>query len=224
MFKNWNLFEKIWLAFFSLFAIYITIKTEDSLLNFTALITGILCVVLAAKGSLWTYIYGMVNSFTYAYVSYENGLFGDMGLNLYFFVPMNIIGYIMWKNKMNESTVLMRKLTIKILFLTIIASAIGCFLLGYYLSKIQGQNTPYMDATTNVLSIVATFLMVLRYKEQWLLYIVLNIVTIAMWFIRWQAGSGDGPMMVLMWVAFLINAVYGYYKWHQGAKLSKELV
>ena len=81
-----------------------------------------------------------------------------------------------------------------------------------------------MDATTNVFSIVATFLMVLRYKEQWLLYIILNVVTIAMWCIRWQAGSGDGSMMVLMWVAFLINSVYGYYKWHQGAKISKELV
>ena len=90
--------------------------------------------------------------------------------------------------------------------------------LGLLLRLNPNQNTPFIDATTNVLSVVATFLMMWRYKEQWLLYIVLNIVTIVMWTLRLMAGAESGNVMVLMWSLFLLNAVFGYWRWHMGAK------
>jgi nicotinamide mononucleotide transporter len=99
--------------------------------------------------------------------------------------------------------------------LLICAVSIG--VLGFALSHIKTQNTPYIDATSTVLSIVATFLMMWRYKEQWILYIVLNIVTIVMWAIRMANGSTDGAIMILMWTAFLVNAVYGYMIWRKGS-------
>ena len=223
MFKNWNLFEIIWLAFFSLIAVFLTLFYKSSFLDFFTMITGILCVVLAAKGALWTYIWGTFNTITYAYISFENGLYGDMGLNLYFFLPMNVIGFFMWKGQLYNKIVLMRSLSLKNLFLTVLFTTVGIWITGYLLSSVEGQNTPYIDATTNGLSIAATFLMVLRFKEQWLLYVVLNIVTIWMWAIRLINGSEDGPLMILMWSAFLVNAVYGYYNWTKGAKLTMEL-
>jgi nicotinamide mononucleotide transporter len=69
-----------------------------------------------------------------------------------------------------------------------------------------------------VLSVVATFLMMWRYKEQWLLYILLNIVTIGMWFLRFRAGGAAGDLMILMWSLFLLNALFGYWRWHVGTK------
>ncbi|MCP3923779.1 MAG: nicotinamide mononucleotide transporter [Desulfobacterales bacterium] len=228
MLKNWNLFEIVWLSVFSTIAIIITVITQDpnveflttdSLISFFALITGILCVVLAAKGSLWTYIYGMFATFSYAYVAYQNNLFGEVGLNLIFFTPMNVVGFVMWKKKMNEqsSTVKMRGLSIRNKIITLLICITSTLILGRLLQMIPEQNTPYIDATTNVLSVVATILMVLRFKEQWLLYITLNIVTIMMWYLRYINGSSDGPIMVVMWIAFLVNAVYGYYKWNKNA-------
>jgi nicotinamide mononucleotide transporter len=59
--------------------------------------------------------------------------------------------------------------------------------------------------------------MVRRYREQWLCYITLNILSVIMWSIRWANNSPDGPLMVLMWSAYLINAFYGMYKWTKGA-------
>ncbi|MNO03121.1 Nicotinamide riboside transporter PnuC [compost metagenome] len=60
--------------------------------------------------------------------------------------------------------------------------------------------------------------MVRRFKEQWLVYIVLNMFTVLLWVIRTLEGSGEGQLMIIMWSAYLINAVYGYYNWSQGAK------
>jgi nicotinamide mononucleotide transporter len=102
--------------------------------------------------------------------------------------------------------------------LVALGCVIGVLAMGFGLSLIPGQNTPYIDATTNVLSIVATILMVRRFREQWLLYIVLNIFTIAMWTIRSINGSPDGAMMIVMWSAYLVNAVYGFIVWNHGAR------
>jgi len=219
--KNWKMYEIIWLVLFSGIAIVLSVISKDSVFNFSVFLTGVLCVVLAAKGNIWTYIFGMYNTLGYAYLAYSNGLFGEMGLNLLFFVPMNIIGYILWKKHISNKVVQMRKLKIiatSLIFAACVASSVG---MGYLLSLIPGQNTPYIDATTNVLSIVATFLMISRYKEQWLLYITLNILTIIMWTIRLQNGSPEGMIMIVMWSAYFVNSLYGYYTWSMGAKTTR---
>jgi nicotinamide mononucleotide transporter len=221
--KNWNLYEIIWLVVFSVVAIVITVIAKDTWFGFSVFITGVLCVILAAKGDIWTYLFGTYNTFAYAYLAYTNGLLGEMGLNLFFFAPMNIIGFIMWKKRMNGDTVEMRGMKIKGLILTTVSCILGSLVIGFGLSLIPTQNTPYIDATTNVLSIVATFLMVWRYKEQWLVYIALNLFTILMWIIRVLNGSSDGAMMIVMWSAYLVNSVYGYYNWSKGIGQGQEM-
>jgi nicotinamide mononucleotide transporter len=221
--NNWNIYELIWLAVFSVVAIILTIGMKDTWFGFSVFITGVLCVVLAAKGNIWTYYFGIYNTFAYAYLAYTNGLLGEMGLNLFFFAPMNIIGLLMWKKRMNGNTVAMRGMKIRGLLLTAVICVVGSLAMGFGLSLISAQNTPYIDAATNVLSIVATFLMVWRYKEQWLVYIVLNLFTVLMWIIRANNGSPDGVMMIVMWSAYLVNAVYGYYNWNKGVGQNQEV-
>ena len=110
--KNWKTFELIWIGVFVLIGTIITINTRDSLFNYFILLTGILCVVFAAKGNIWTYFFGIINSLAYALTAYKNGLFGEVGLNLLFYVPMNIYGFFMWKNFMSYSVVIMKGLSI----------------------------------------------------------------------------------------------------------------
>ncbi len=215
--KNWRVFELVWLATFSVVAIIITVLSHDTLFGFSVFFTGIICVVLAAKGHIATYLFGMYNTLGYAYLSWVNHLNGEMALNLCFFVPMNVVGYFMWKNRLDGVIVQMRGLPVKILLLVIAVCAIGSAGLGFSLAQIPAQNTPYIDAITVTLSIIATILMVLRYKEQWLVYIVLNIFTVIVWIFRYLDHAENSALMIVMWTAFLINAVYGYYNWRRGA-------
>lgn len=215
--RNWSIFELIWIAIFVSAGTLVTVFTKDSLLNYAILLTGIFCVVLAAKGNIWTYAFGLVNSLGYAYVSFANGLYGDMGLNIFFFVPTNIIGFLMWRKHLGGSSVEMRGLKPLQLVYVVVVCVVSICVLGFGLSQIKTQNTPYIDATSTILSIVATLLMMWRFKEQWVLYIVLNIVTIVMWALRLADGSTDGTIMIMMWTAFLVNSVYGYLVWKNGA-------
>ena len=211
--KHWNVYERLWFSLFTIAAIVLAIIQKDSLLGLSAFITGILCVLLAAKGKIMTYVFGMYNTIAYAYISYTNGFYGEMALNLLFFVPMNVLGFLFWKRRLKNDIVEMRRLSINEVGLLMLICAITTVILGWLLALNKDQNTPYIDATTNVLSIAATLLMIWRYREQWMLYIILNIFTIIMWIIRTVQGSSDGIMMIIMWTAFLTNAFYGYYLW-----------
>lgn len=211
--KGWNLYEIIWLSVFCLAALYLAITKNTNLLGLSTFLTGILCVLLAAKGNIMTYVFGMINTFAYAYISYVNGFYGETGLNILFFVPMNILGFLFWKKRLQNNIVEMRRLSNAHIAWLIFSCILLIAVLGWSLSLIKSQNSPYIDATTNILSIAATFLMTWRYREQWLLYIILNVFTIIMWVIRTLQGSSDGLMMIIMWIAFLTNAVYGYYLW-----------
>ena len=107
-------------------------------IRFYRFITGVLCVVLAAKGNLMSYVFGMYNTVGYAYLAYINGLFGEVMLNLLFFVPMNVIGFFMWKSHRQDGKLIMRQMELKGLLLVGTVCVLGC-LLGFGLSFIRDR-------------------------------------------------------------------------------------
>ena len=62
---------------------------------------------------------------------------------------------------------------------------------------------------------------VARYAEQWLLWIIVNVVSVVMWVLLIGKDS-SAITMVVMWVAYLFNSVYGYYNWKKLAAKNKE--
>ena len=70
-----------------------------------------------------------------------------------------------------------------------------------------------------VLSVIAQFLMVKRYAERWVLWIVVNGLSIVLWAITLLQSGGNDWSMLVMWTAFLVNSIYGYVNW---IKMSKE--
>ena len=212
-------FDLAWLTLLVVGGSAVSVFLAACVFDFTVFLSGILCVGLTAIGRREGYLIGLYNSVSYSVLAYSNGLYGEVYLNLLFFVPTGVIGYVMWqRHTMQDKTVAMRELS----WLPRVIIMVVCILctagLGVLLRLKPNQNTPFIDASTNVLSVVATFLMMWRYKEQWLLYIVLNVVSVFMWTLRLVAGGNAGDMMVLMWSLFLVNAVFGYWRWHVGAK------
>lgn len=214
-----NRLDLIWLAFLVVAGGGLSAYLATSLFDATVLLSGVLCVGLIAMGRREGYLIGLYNSLAYSVLAYSNGLFGEVYLNLLFFIPTGVVGYVMWsRHTRPDRTVLMRQCGWKQRLAVTAICVVGTVVLGFLLGLNTRQNTPFIDAMTNVLSVVATFLMLWRYKEQWVLYILLNIASIGMWFLRLRAGGEAGDLMVLMWSLFLLNALFGYWRWHVGAK------
>jgi len=75
--KKWNLFEVLWLVSFLVIAVVLSILWDSSIFGLTVFVSGVICVVLAAKGNIWTYAFGAYNSLAYGYLSFLNGLNGE---------------------------------------------------------------------------------------------------------------------------------------------------
>ncbi|MDQ0270998.1 nicotinamide riboside transporter PnuC [Cytobacillus purgationiresistens] len=217
IFKDWTIFEKIWLSVFTLVNVYLFFAWGDSLLGFISSITGMLCVVLVAKGKISNYYFGIIQTATYAYISYTYGLYGESMLNGLFYLPIQFIGIYLWnKNKTEASTIgedvavkrLSRQGWVILIIMSIVASAVYA----YFLNLIGGQQVR-LDSVAVVLSIVAQVLMLKRFAEQWVLWIVVNILSISLWLITLLKTGGNDWSMLVMWSAFLVNSVYGYINW-----------
>jgi nicotinamide mononucleotide transporter len=210
--------DRAWLALLTLVGVSVSTILADSVFDFSVFLSGILCVGLLANGRRTGYLVGLYNSVAYSLIAWRNGLFGEVYLNLGFYVPTGIAGFVMWGRHLeSHRTVAMRSLNwakrgaivVSVILITIALAAV--------LARSSEQNTPVLDAATNTISVAATFLMMWRFKEQWLLYILLNIMAVAMWWFRYRAGDAAGDLMIWMWVVFLVNSVFGYWRWNRGA-------
>ncbi|TVX86113.1 nicotinamide riboside transporter PnuC [Paenibacillus agilis] len=223
MVKGWTMFEKIWITVFTAINIYLFFAFDDSLLGLISSMTGMLCVVLVAKGKISNFYFGIVQAGTYAYISYTYGLYGESMLNALFYFPLQFVGLYLWnknktKNSVSGEDVVAKKLTAKGWISVVVIAVVASVAYAQLLHSIGGQQVR-LDSVAVVLSVIAQILMLRRYAEQWILWILVNILSIALWVIALtQTGGNDWTMMV-MWTAFLFNSVYGYINW---MKISKK--
>ena len=191
-------------------------------------IAGVFCVVLVAKGSIWNYLFGIINVSMYAYISYKASLYGDAGLNALYYVPMQFIGWWQWRKRgaaVSEADAAGQGVQVKARrfdWRQRVLLAAGCtaavVAVGFALRHF-GDPQPFKDSLTTVLSIVAQALMALAFMEQWVLWIITNIVSVIMWSVCVARGEAHAAVMVIMWSFYLLNSINGLRVW---LKLSKE--
>lgn len=218
-FSDWTIFEKSWLLISAVVMVVLSIMWGDSAIALISGLSGVVSVVLCAKGKLSNYAFGLINALTYAFVSYQNRLYGEVMYNTIYMVPMIAIGVFTWKKNMaSENTeVKARNLTPKGWAMLVVGSVAAVCVYQAILNLMGGQMA-WVDAMTTVFSAIATFLMVTRFSEQWVMWIIVNGISIFLWATLLMQG-GDAPMTTLvMWSAYFFNSVYGYINWRKLAK------
>lgn len=202
--------------------IYSVLSGNIDVVGSVAGIAGVLCVVLVAKGSIWNYLFGIINVSMYAYISYKAELYGDAALNALYYVPMQFIGYWQWRKRgaaVTEHQAQGQGVQVKARRFNWhqrALLAIGCaaaVVAGGFILKHFGDPQPFKDSTTTVLSIVAQALMALAFMEQWVLWIITNVVSVVMWCICVARGEAHAAVMVIMWSFYLLNSINGFRVW-----------
>lgn len=191
-----------------------------SYLEFWATLSGALAVWLSVKENVWSWILGLVNVCLAASMFFQIQLYPDMFLQGFFFIT-NIMGFWFWKfpkveeaNSKNELKI--SKLTVKASFILIITGLFFTFLLGTFSENIHEilpnffslpSAFPYMDSFTTVMSIVATFMLIKKKVEAWWLWLVIDIISTYMYFIK------DVKVYAMLYFVFCIIALFGALEW-----------
>lgn len=187
-------------------------------LGFIAAVSGIVCVVLAAKGSIWNYAFGIVQVSLYAYIAFKSTAYGNAAVNALYYFPMQFIGWWQWSRRgagtgtEAENAVSSRRLSGKARLLIAAGIAALTVALAFVLKRF-GAEQPWIDSFTTVLCIAAQALMTLAFVEQWWLWIVFNVFTVIMWSVFVAEGTEHSVPTLIMYVFYLMNSVNGLRSW-----------
>lgn len=210
--KSLKKFDLIWLVLCTIGITIVSINTNNSILAIVASIMGVIYVILNGCRLSIAFLFGIVNTFIYGIVSYQNGLYGDFMLNVFYSCPCCIIGFIAWFRASKDTAVAKVnsfKFSERMKYLMLIIFAIVIY--GTILVFLK-DTQPYLDATTTVLSISAYICLILRKKEVWYLFNISNMLSIVMWGVNYY--HNDANLSILfMYVIYTANSLLNTVKW-----------
>lgn len=208
-------------------------RTKRAVLEAVVLATGITTLLLVAQtlftetpinwfetaavffsfGSTWlctrqvrfNYVFGVVATILLSYVFYTSGLFGSMALNLYL-IPTVIYGWFVWGKDANTRPVMHVTPKASVLYIGFTALTwIGAF----FTIRALGGTMGALDGWLLIGSILAQYLMDRKKIENWIIWSLVNVVSVYVYF------SNELYLLAAQFLFFLANAIFAYFQWRK---------
>jgi nicotinamide mononucleotide transporter len=178
-------------------------------LEFIAVITGIASVVFSRRENILVFPVGIISTAIYIYIYIKTGLYADAGVNFYYTL-MSITGWWMWARKKEGETVLMiTRSNTKDWQQTVLFFAISWLILFVVLKKFTDSTVPQADSFTAAAAIAGMWLMNKKKLENWIWWIVTDIVSIPLNFYKGLVFTS------FQYTVFLVLATMGYITWRR---------
>ena len=215
---------------------YKTASSTNILLEVIAATLGIISVFYAKKENILVFPTGIVSTGIYIYLLSQWNLYGDLIINIYYTI-MSVFGWYVWSKVIDEKskkhvpitrTTKKDKFFASLIFIT--ASFFVIFIYRHY--NIMPNNlgfrdsvqyayenltsgslekfriaVPFLDTFTTAAAFVAMWLMAVKKIENWTFWIITNIVSIPLYFVKGYGFTG------IQYLVFLILAILGYQEW-----------
>ncbi|MBE0638011.1 MAG: nicotinamide mononucleotide transporter [Bacteroidales bacterium] len=177
-----------------------------------AVLFGLLSVWYAKKANILVYPTGIISVLIYVYICYFAGLYADMGINFFYFL-VSIYGWYKWTRKDKTNRVLpISRCSGGEHLLGIVATVVFFLILQYVLRHYTDSSVPYVDSFTTAIFIVGMGLMAIKKIENWIYWIVGDLVSIPLYFHK------DLVLTSFQYLVFLVLAVMGYLEWREKMK------
>ncbi|MEN0056331.1 MAG: nicotinamide riboside transporter PnuC [Mucilaginibacter sp.] len=173
-----------------------------------AVITGLLCVYLAAVNNIWNWPFAIISVAIYIFIFFEAHLYADMGLQFYF-MAMNIYGWYHWSHKpaseLKAPVILIKKQEVVV---AIVAIILFTFILGSVL-QYTTASFPYLDSFCTACSLVAQYLLARKVLQNWLIWIFVDIIYVGVYVFK------DLHLTAVMYAIYVAIALLGYLDWRK---------
>jgi nicotinamide mononucleotide transporter len=193
--------------------------STTGIIEIIATILLIVNVYLISKQKLINYWFGLAGVILMGYVLFQAALYSDMLLQWVFYAPLQIVGWYMWKygktlgDIATDTLDSMKVVTIswKARIYIVLAILLGALPMGYVMAYFGGA-VPYIDALTTTMSIAASFLLLKKIWENWIIWITMDLIAIPLYYSR------DLYVFSGLYVVFLGLATYGAITWYRDMK------
>ncbi len=178
-------------------------------LEITAVVFGIISVLFARKNNILVYPTGLISTLIFIFILYNFKLYGEFIINIYYSV-MSILGWYLWSRRNNGQEEfpisIMNSKEYKISGLIFTATLLFIALVYHFFDKFTDL-TAYVDAFTTALFFVGMWLMAKRKIENWIVWIIADIISVPLYFYKGLTVSS------LQFIVFTIIAILGYIEW-----------
>ncbi len=192
-----------------LFSQYKNYPTHEIILELIAIFFGLLSVWFAKKNNILVFPTGIINTGIYVYLLWKWDLLGDMIINFYY-VVMSVYGCYHWSRKKGEQNQYEIAIASKkdwfysfYIFTATILLVVGVYL---FFGKFTHW-TSYVDTFVTGIFFAGMWLMARRKIENWLFWIIGDIISIPMYFVKGYTFTS------IQYLIFTIIAFYGYQEW-----------
>jgi nicotinamide mononucleotide transporter len=184
--------------------IFSTLDFNWSTIESIAVLFSVLYVILATKQNIWCWAAGGISVTIYIYICLTAQLFAETGLQ-FFYLLMSFYGFYNWTKK--EQDLEIAQWSVGKHLTLILTGAIITFLMGFYFATYTSAKMPILDSFTTVFSVIATYMVAKKVLENWLYWIMIDVVSIYLYYNR------DLHLTSLLFVAYTIIAIFGYFMW-----------
>ena len=175
-----------------------------SVIEIIAVVFSVSYVILAAKENIFCWLCAAISVSLYIYICYNAKLYLETGLQGFYFI-MAFYGYLQWNRHRKEIEIETWSLQRHIFIFGVGIAA--SFLLGKLFEIYTNAALPIIDSFTTIFSLFATYMVTKKILENWIYWIVIDIVSIYLYFSR------DLQLTAGLFVAYTIIAVFGYISW-----------
>lgn len=168
---------------------------------------GVLAVVLCSLKKLSQYIFSFTQLFTYVILAWEQRFYGELAENAFYFVTM-LFGIWFWikgysREKQEINTLALGRKARVVGMAGMIVLIIGLWLI----LRLTDDSQPFLDSVSTVPAIIGQTLLILRYRENWICWLIIDLASVWMW---WCAGD---LCMVSQFVFWSFNCLLGWKLW-----------
>lgn len=219
LFTNWKKFEISYISILILLQLIVYAIVPDSVIGMISGVAGVLCLVYGMKGRKISFIFGTIQCIAMTYIAWISHAYGSFAMDIIYIISQPI-GWFMWGK--NEATHSFEANTRRKIFL----AAFIAWIIGWFVLSMLGGQLPYLDSINFIISLIAQLLYILKYKENWSLWIIVNIANATYWTIltiqMLMGGNSIGSLganlsQVALQFALLFNSVYANKVWASGA-------
>ena len=185
-------------------------------LEYFGVITGLLYLWLEIKQHKAMWVVGFVSSLAYVFVFFFSKFYAVMTLNLYY-VIMSVYGFILWSQvkkgkgseevKVEESSILYHRIDWLVALICALVVLALWGLIYFILNDYTDSPVAVGDAFVTALSVVGTWLLAKRILEHWCCWIVVNGVSIFLYY------SQELYPTMFLYICYTILSVFGLYNW-----------
>lgn len=146
------------------------------------------------------------------WIYFSKGLYADFGINIYYLI-ISIYGFVAWtrgtssKKSKEKAPRRITHVTMPVALLAFLTTGALWWIIWWILANFTDSTVPVADAFTTALSIVGLWMLARKYAEQWLAWLVVDIVCSGLYLYKGL------PLYCILYGIYTVIAVLGYRKW-----------